>query len=416
VPSSERSRETDESGESATSERAKLGLLAGASLMSIALAAYELVPASVTPLIRDSLGIGPSAAGLIVSVMFGTAVVTSVPAGVVLDRTDSRLAVAAAVGILLVAGVWGWLAAAAGAYRSLLASRVLGGVAYVVVWNASIDIVGRTFGVDRQASAVATFTASGPVGFAIGQGAGPVIAGAFGWPAVFPVFAVLALVGLAVFWPTSRGQGRATDTPTPTLADLRSVVTNRQVLTVCALGFFGYALYLFVNSWTPSYLTEEVELSLAVSGGLVALFPAVGALSRMTGGVLSDRLFGGRRRPVILLSFLVATPVVAGFTALRSVPVVVGALLVAGFAIQLCLGLVFAYVRELVAPAVAATAVALLTSVGLAGAFVAPIAAGALIGATGYGTAFAAAGAVGVVGVALAWYAPEPSPGSTVDS
>jgi predicted MFS family arabinose efflux permease len=375
--------------------------------MSVALAAYELVPASVTPLVRESLGVGPSAAGLVVSVMFGTAVVTSLPTGVVLDRTDSRRAVAAAIGLLLVAGAWGWLAATAGAYWSLLASRVLGGVAYVVVWNAGIDIVGRTFGADRQATAVATFTASGPVGFAIGQGSGPVIASALGWPAVFPVFAALALVGLALFWPTSRGQGRATDTPTPTAADLRSVVTNRQVLTVCALGFLAYALYLFVNSWTPSYLAEEVQLSLAVSGGLAALFPAVGALSRMTGGILSDRLFAGRRKPVILLSFLVATPVVAGFTALRTVPVVVVALLVAGFAIQLCLGLVFAYVRELVAPEVAATAVALLTSVGLAGAFVAPIAAGALIGATGYGTAFAVAGLVGAVGVALAWYAPE---------
>ena len=99
---------------------------------------------------------------------------------------------------------------------------------------------------------------------------------------------------------------------------------------------------------------------------------------------------------------------VAGFTALRSVPVLVGALLLAGFAIQLGLGLVFAYVRELVDPEVAATAVAVLTSVGLAGAFLAPIAGGALIGAAGFGAAFAAAGALGAVGAALAWFAPEP--------
>ncbi len=408
MPSSERPQETVETGRTTASDRSGTGLIVGASLMSIALGAYELVPASVTPLIRKSLGVGPSSAGLVVSVMFGTAVVASVPVGIVLDRTNSRRAVAVAVGVLLIAGIWGWFAATAGSFRSLLASRVLGGIAYVVVWNAGIDIVGRAFDASRQASAVATFTASGPIGFAIGQGTGPIVAATFGWPAVFPVFTGLAVVGLAVFWPTSRGLGRATDTPTPTLQDLRSVVTNRQVLLVCGLGFLGYALYLFVNSWAPSYFAEEVHLSLAVSGALTALFPAVGALSRMTGGVLSDRLFGGRRRPVILLSFLVAAPVIAGFTAIRTVPVVVAALLVAGFAIQLCLGLVFAYVRELVAPEVAATAVALLTSIGLAGAFVAPIAAGALIGATGYGTAFVVAGAVGVVGIALAWFAPEP--------
>lgn len=390
------------------SEWARWGLVAGASLTTVSLGAYELVPASITTVIRSSMGVGPSAAGLVVGVMFGTAMVASVPVGVVLDRTDSRRAVAVAVGLLLVAGAWGWQAASTGAFWSLLASRVLGGVAYTTVWNAAIDVVGRAFDADRQATAVATFTASGPVGFALGQGAGPIVATALGWPAVFPVFATSALLGLAVFLPTSRGRGRATDTPTPTVADLRAVVTDRRVATVAGLGFLAYALFLFVNSWAPSYLNEEVGLSLAVSGLLAALFPAVGVLSRVSGGVLSDRLFDGRRRPVVLLSFLVTAPVVAGFTALGSVPLLVGALLLAGFAVQLGIGLVFAFVRELVAPSVAATAVAVLTSVGMVGAFLAPIAGGALIGTAGYRTAFVVAGALGVVGVALAWYAPEP--------
>ena len=390
-----------------TSDRARWGLLTGAILMSVSLAAYELVPASVTPLIRESLGVSASEAGLLVSVLFGTAVLASIPVGIVLDRTNSRYAIAVAVGLLLVAGAWGWRAAAGGAYWSLVASRVLGGVAYVVVWNAGIDIVGRSFDPARRGTAVATFTASGPVGFAIGQVTGPIVAEQFGWPAIFPIFTGIACVGLLIFWPMSRGSGHATGTAAPTLTDLGRVVTDRRVWTVAVLGFLGYALYLFVNSWAPSYLTEELQLSLEVSGVLVALFPAVGVVSRVTGGVLSDTLFGGRRRPVVLLSFLVATPVIAGFTAIRTVPVVVAALLVAGFAIQLCLGLVFAYVRELVEPAVAATAVAFLTSVGLAGAFIAPIAAGRLIDATNYETAFLVAGVLGVLGALLAWYAPE---------
>lgn len=391
-----------------TSERARWGLLAGAILISVALGAYELVPASVTPLIRASLGVSASEAGLLVSVMFGTAVIASIPVGIILDRTNSRYAIAVGVGLLLVAGVWGWQAATADAYWSLVASRVLGGVAYVVVWNAGIDIVGRSFDPARQGTAVATFTASGPVGFAIGQGTAPIIAEQFGWPAIFPIFTVIACVGLIIFWPMSRGSGHATGTPVPTLTDLGRVVTNRRVWTVGLLGFLGYALYLFVNSWAPSYLTEDLQLSLELSGALVALFPAVGVLSRVTGGVLSDTLFGGRRRPVVLLSFLAATPIIAGFTIIRTIPVVVAALLVAGFAIQLCLGLVFVYVRELVEPAVAATAVAFLTSVGLAGAFIAPIAAGRLIDVSNYETAFLVAGTLGALGALLAWYAPEP--------
>ena len=83
-------------------------------------------------------------------------------------------------------------------------------------------------------------------------------------------------------------------------------------------------------------------------------------------------------------------------------------LFAAGFAVQLTLGLSFAYVGELVDARVAATAVAFQTAVGLAGAFVAPIAGGAVIEASGYTIAFLAAGVLALAGVVLAWRAPEP--------
>ncbi|PSP89294.1 MFS transporter [Halobacteriales archaeon QS_4_69_34] len=388
--------------------RAQWGLVAGASLVSTALGAYEIAPASVTPLVRESLSVGATAAGLLVGVMFGTAVVASLPAGALLDRTNSRSTMAAAVLVLFVAGAWGWAAARSGDYPSLLASRVAGGLAYVVVWNAGIDIVSRATGDAQRATAVGVFTASAPVGFALGQAGGPVVAGWLGWPAVFLAFDGLAAVGLLLFWPTSRGLGASSESA-PTLGEFGGVLTNRGVWLVGGLGFVGYALYLFVNSWGPSYLTTEIGLSLGASGALVALFPAVGVLARVGSGVLSDRLFGGRRRPVALGAFLLAAPLVGGVALVRSIAVLVGALLVAGFAIQLVLGLSFTYVGELVSVRVAATAVAFQTSVGLAGAFVAPIVGGAIVDAAGYAVAFGLAGGLAAFGIALAWCAPEPA-------
>ncbi|WP_380677779.1 MFS transporter [Salinigranum sp. GCM10025319] len=388
--------------------RDRWALVAGASLVSVALGAYEISPAGVTPLIRETMGVGPAAAGLVVSVMFGTAVLFSLPAGAVLDRVDSRRAVATAVVVLFVAGAWGWLAGERGDYTSLLASRVLGGLGYVVVWNAAIDIVSEAVSAERRATAVGVFTASGPVGFALGQSAGPLVAARFGWPAIFVAFNGLALVGLALFWPTSRGLGQVGGDTPPSLSELGDVLRRRAVWLVGALGFLGYSVYLFINSWAPSYLVDTQGLSLGVSGLLVAVFPAIGVLSRVSSGVVSDRLFDGRRRPVVFASFVVATPLIVGFAVVDSVALLVGVMLVAGFAIQLTLGLSFAYVRELVDARVGATAVAFQTSVALAGAFVAPIAGGALIETRGYGAAFLAAAGLAAVGVVLAWRAPEP--------
>ena len=403
-----RSGDDHGTGATAGSPARTWGLVGGASLISAGLAAYEIVPASVTPLLRDSLGVGPTAAGLVVGVMFGTAVVTSLPAGAVLDRTNARTAVAVAVLALFLAGVWGWVAARRGEYWSLIASRAVGGVAFVVVWNAGIDIVSRAVPADARATAVGAFTASGPVGFALGQAAGPVVAGRLGWPAIFVVFTGIAFAGFVAFWPLSRGFGdHGGDAPSP--RELGAVFCNRSVWLVGTLGFLGYALYLFVNSWGSSYLTEAVGLSLGLSGLVLSAFPGVGVVSRVSGGVLSDRVFGGRRRPVLLASFCGAGPLLVAFTSLRSPVLLVAVLLFAGFAIQLTLGLSFTYVREVVEPRVAATAVAFLTSVGLAGAFLAPIAGGALIERAGYGPAFLVASALAVCGAVLAWWAPEPA-------
>ena len=384
------------------------GLVAGAGLVSTGLAAYEIVPASVTPLIRDSLGIGSTLAGLLVGVMFGIAVVASLPAGAVLDRTDSRRVMAAAVCALFVAGVWGWVAGRAGAYWALIASRILGGTAFVVVWNAAIDIIGRAVGPAHRATAIGVFTASGPVGFALGQSTGPLVAARFGWPAIFPAYTGLTLVGFGLFWRTSRGLGGAR-ADAPSLGEFGTVLRSGAVWVVGALGFLSYALYLFVNSWGSSYLTGEIGLSLAASGVIVAVFPGVGAVSRVSSGLLSDRVFGGRRGPVFLGSFGLAVPLVLVFTRLASVPVLVAVLFCTGFAIQLTLGLSFTYVREVVDANVAATAVAFQTSVGLAGAFLSPIAGGALVDAAGFDVSFLVAGALAVAGTVLAWLAPEPA-------
>jgi predicted MFS family arabinose efflux permease len=400
---------TDRTAPDVTRDRlATWVLVAGVSLTSTGLAAYEIVPASVTPVIRDSLGVGPTAAGLLVGVMFGTAVVASLPVGMLLDRTSSRAALAVAVLALVVAGFWGWSAGRNGDYGSVIASRALGGIAYVVVWNAGIDVVSRAVGSARRATAVGIFTASGPLGFALGLATGPLVADQFGWPAIFVAFTGLALGGLLVFLPASR-RVESDRAAAPTLREFHTVLRNPGVWQIGLLGFLGYSLYLFVNSWGSTYLTEDVGLSLAVSGALVAVFPAIGVLARVASGLLSDRLFGGRRRPIILGSFGLATPLLLVFTRFSSVPALVAVLLLTGFAVQLTIGLSFTYVREVVDSRFGATAVAFLTSLGLAGAFISPIVGGAVVDAAGFESAFVLAGGLATVGVVLAWRAPEPA-------
>lgn len=385
-----------------------VGLVGGVFLLSTAAAAYEIAPASVSQLVEASLDVGPAAAGGLISVMYATAVVLSVPVGVALDRVDVRRAVVGAGLALLVAGAWGWVAAVDGDYWSLLASRAVGGAAFVALWNAGANVVGEAVDPDVRATAVGVFTASAPAGFALGQFGSPLVAGVAGWEAALPTFAALAAVGMVSFALATRGRTIGVDAAAPDRAALRAVFANRGVWLVCGLCFLAYVLYLFLNSWLPSFLTGAFGVTLAVGGLLTALFPAVGIVARTAGGTISDRGFDGRRRPVVLLAFGLAAPATLGFTVVGGVAPAVGLLVAAGVGVQLGIGLLFAYVAELVATEVRTTAVSLLTAVGLSGAFVAPMAGGFVIELAGYRPAFFVAGLVGLVGIGLAWFAPEP--------
>ncbi|WP_255152071.1 MFS transporter [Halorarius halobius] len=388
------------------------GTVAGLWVLMAACMAYIIVPASVLPLIMTDLGLGPTAASWVVSVMFGMQALASTPTGFGLDRFDNRVAVTVATAVFLVGGAWGWQAAATGDFLALLASRALAGVGVVLAWNASANLSGRAFGPDLRATVLGVFTASAPAGFVIGQVSGPLVAARFGWPAVFVAYCGLAVVGLLVFLASTAGTDLSEhDAPAPEVLDFKRVFTNVRVWHVAVMGFMAYSLYVFMNSWMPTYLAQEFGFSLANSGLAVALFPAVGILSRSGGGAVADTLFDARRKPVVLLSFVCSAPLVALVGVVGTPLLLFGLVVLSGLFIQLSHGLLYTYVQELVDPNVAGTATAFLTSVSVFGSFTAPIIAGWLIERTGSFTpAFGYGVVVAVAGVALAWIAPEVGP------
>ncbi|NIB99259.1 MFS transporter [Halobacterium sp. R2-5] len=368
---------------------------------AVASGAYEIVPASTTPVLVDQLGASAAEVNWLVSVMLGVAVVASVPAGAVVDRFGAPRSFAFATGVFLVGGVASWQFARRGAYWPVLWARVVAGLGFVLVWNTGLTVFGQF---RNAATATGLFTASGPVGFAVGHLTGPTLAAEFGAPAVFlvyPAFFVPALAGILVFWPSELSGGGTGELPS--LSSVLGVARDRGVLLVCALGFVSYSLYLFVNSWVPTYLTAELSLSLAQSGALTATFPLIGAAARASGGVVTDRLFGGRARPVVLASLVVSGVALAGIALSSTYLVVAAFLLVGGYFVQLSLGLFYGVVPGIVDDADVTTAVALLTSLGLFGAFSAPLIAGELIQATGaYAAAFGYALALTVAGLVFA--------------
>lgn len=372
--------------------------------------AYEIAPASFLPLVEAGLEIGPTAASWLVSIFLLAMAGFSIPTGLLLDRVDNRKAILLSAFAVLLTSVWAWRAGTGGAYTRLLVARFVGGMATVTLWTAAVNVVDGAFDRESQGTAIAVFATSIPAGFVVSHLTAPLLASRVGWAGAFPVYGLLGVLAIGGFAIVSRGVDISVDVETPTRREFGAVLRNPHVWAVAGMAFVAFSLNLLFNSWLPTYVAENFSLPLGLGGAVAAIFPAIGVIGRISGGVISDRVFATRRRPIVLGSFLVLAPASIAIPFIDSVNPLLVALVVTGFVTQVGLVLLLPYVRELVADNVAATAFAVLNTVGFIGAFSAPVVAGTLIEAGGFFAAFAYAGVIAAVGCVLAWLVPDSAP------
>lgn len=370
-------------------------------------AAYEMTPASVLPLTTSHFGVGEAAASWLVSGLFLGMALFAIPAGIVLDRTNDRNMFLLSAAVVLVLALAGWFAARVGALWWLVGIRFVSGAIIVGQWTAGINATSAIYSSNRQATGIGLFAMSVPAGIALAHLTSAHVAEALGWEWTLVVFPGLSFLAACGFLLSAIGMDFAGGHRSPSRRDFVEVLNSRKVWTVAGIAFIAFSLNLFFLNWLPTFLTDRLAVSLAIGGGFAALFPAVGVLGRGASGLVSDRLFDGRRRPVVLGSFVVILPFVLLIGLVRASIVLLLAIVVAGFVSQVGGALLYTYVRELVSANVVSTALAVLNMVGFLGAFSAPLLTGVLYELTrSHSIVFAYAGLLTVVGVALSWYAP----------
>lgn len=391
------------------SPKARYGVLVAGWLVLTFESAVLIAPAGVLPLVIVDLSISPTLAGLLVSAFFLGQVVASIPAGIALDVRDERTVLGGSVVVLILSGILWWIGALDGQYGLLSVARFGAGVAGIAIVVAGTNTVGRAFSADHQASAVAVYTTGGPAGITLGQFTGPLLSAAFGWGSLLFLFAIGAGVSFGLLSLTTRGIERgSTNAPPPTADELFAVIGDATVWQIGLLLFASMSVFFFLSSWMPSYLTFAFEFDIAESGIVLGLFTVVGILGRTSGGVVSDRLFGRRRRPVALLSFAATAGLVGTLAGVQDATTVFGLLVVSGFVVQLSVGVFYAHIRDVVDQGVEGTAVSVFLLIGTCGALTALVVTGALIERTpGFLAAFGYAVLLALLALPLAWFAPE---------
>jgi len=376
-------------------------VLAGCFLVSTGFNAYLFAPASVVPLLVGEFGIDKPSAGLAISAVFLAWVLLQLPGGLLVDRYDNRLLVWAGAALLFGMAVAGTLAPD---YRTFLLTRFLAGGSALFLWTTAANVVDRSFPAAKRAVGTGLFIASAPAGVTLAQFAGPHVAAAFGWRATLLVYPTVTAVGLPFLYLLLREPVR--NESRLELPGFLAALRNRTVLLVSVSSFCAYSLFVFFNSWMPTYGTDVLSLDLATAGAMTALVPAMGLLARPGGGWLSDRI-GGRRRPVLVGTFLLVLPALLGVTLVSSTLGYGAVLVLAGVGSQLGTGVFYVYVGELSAEATRGTGLAVLTTLSISGALTAPVLTGWLIEQFSWDAAFGFGALLAVTGIVAVMFAPE---------
>jgi predicted MFS family arabinose efflux permease len=191
----------------------------------------------------------------------------------------------------------------------LLACLVVGGFGFSVLNPATGKAIIDWFPPARRGGAMGIKQTGLTLGGVASALALPPIAAVFGWRRAFVVAAVVALVVgvlvvLAYRRPALETAGAAVSRPR--LREALAFLRRPGVLVVFVCGFILSIAQSSLLGYLALYAKETFLLSAVGAGQLLALAQAGGTASRLAWGFVSDRWFGGRRRPGIVINGLVA--------------------------------------------------------------------------------------------------------------
>jgi sugar phosphate permease len=208
-------------------------------------------------------------------------------------------------------------------------------------WAGLIKVCSRWFGYSSYGTILGIISLSFLVGDAVARRwMGSLIEQGYGWRALFVFAAGISTIvlfanllflrdsrmefGFAepqvnpfnVYRAGSSGAGSKSKSKALWLL-LRPLLQNRAFLVVCVLSFGCTVVRETFNTWTPTFLHDSVGYTASRAASLSAIFPAVGAVSVVLTGWISDQL-GPYGRSSVMFFGLAATAVALLMLALPS--------------------------------------------------------------------------------------------------
>src|SRR5688500_11071177 len=369
-----------------------------------------LAVAPLAPLLLDAMQLSRVQVGLFLPAVYLGGVLMALPAGWLTDR----LGVRATLGIgEVIIGVMVMCAAFTDSLPAFLGCLVLAGFGFSVLNPSTGKAVIEWFPPRRRGFAMGIKQTGLTLGGLIAALTMPPLALHLGWRRALATAGALSLLSaalVAITYRTPAAAVAARPTEWPRVAELGMFLRRPGVVIVFLSGLALSIAQSAVLAYLALYAKETFAVSAVAAGQFLALAQVGGTGSRLAWGAISDRFFGGRRRPGVMINALIGAAAYA-LLALGErlpTPLAVPLAVVAGAGAFGWVGLYLALVAEIGGVRYAGLLTGVAVAFSWSGVLVGPPIFGLVLQATGSYTApwLILAG----IGVAVAITLPRPRP------
>lgn len=288
-----------------------LALLA-LTISAFAIGTTEFVIVGLIPTIAADLGVSLPSAGLLVS-LYALGVAVGAPVLTALTgKLPRKTLLLSLMALFTVGNLLAWLSPG---YETLIAARVLTGLAHGVFFSIGSTIATGLVPKEKAASAIATMFSGLTVALVTGVPLGTFIGQHFGWRATFLAVAALgivAIVGSLLFVPRKLAHSQ----PASLLQQL-AVLRQPRLLLVYAMTAVGYGGTFVAFTYLAPMLQQVTGFQASAVGGVMLAYGLSVALGNLWGGKLADRkgpipalklIFSLLALVLLVLTFTAANP------------------------------------------------------------------------------------------------------------
>jgi MFS transporter, ACS family, hexuronate transporter len=253
-------------------------------------------------LIGEDLSLSKSQIGMLPAALFLGQALSSIPIGFVADQNGSKhllLLISLCVGtsfIVMTLSHHFWL---------VLLLVVIGGLGYGAMHPVTNRGIIHWFTRTQRGFAMGIKQTGITSGSALAGLVLLPLAGIYGWRHVVAIACVLLIIGGIVSYSYYHDSIKKTNMETQNLASFYRSMLNMMrnkplmLVSISAMGLSGSQLCLV--TYIVIFCYEYLHLSLLLSGVLLVISEVCGSVGRIVWGMISDRLFNGRRVMILMM-------------------------------------------------------------------------------------------------------------------